>query len=114
MEAGTRIEGGEVVKANLTGQVVYLSGKISNDPDFKRKFKEWEMHVFSLGARKVLNPAHLPDGWDYDEYMEHCMVMVRRCDVIALLPCWSASKGAQAESAYAFSIGKQVLHLSSK
>ena len=96
---------------DLIFQVVYLSGKISGDPDFKHKFLAWESHILALGASKVLNPARLPDGWAYDEYMEHCMIMVRRCDVIALLPCWSASKGAQAESAYAFSIGKRIHHL---
>lgn len=97
---------------DIAGKTVYLSGKITGDPDFKRKFKEWEMHVFSLGAGKVLNPARLPEGWEYNEYMEHCMIMVRRCEVIALLPCWRASMGAQAESAYAYSLGKTVIHLS--
>jgi nucleoside 2-deoxyribosyltransferase len=96
---------------DFTGKTVYLSDKITGDADFKRKFKEWEMHAFTLGARKVLNPATLPDGWDYDEYMEHCMIMVRRCDIVAVLPDWEDSKGARAEVAYALALGKPVKKL---
>ncbi len=96
---------------NIKDKTVYLSGKITGDPDFKHKFLGWESIVIDMGASKVRNPARLPDGWDYDEYMEHCMIMVRRCDLVAVLPDWEDSKGARAEVAYALSLGKPVKRL---
>lgn len=96
---------------DITGKTVYLSGKITGDLVFKTKFEKWAWRVFSLGAHKVLNPATLPDGWEYDEYMEHCMLMVRRCDIVVVLPDWEDSKGARAEVAYALAIGKPVKRL---
>ena len=96
---------------DITGKVVYLSGKITGDLVFKTKFRTWAIHVLSGGARKVLNPASLPDGWEYDEYMEHCMIMVRRCDIVAVLPDWEDSKGARSEVAYAVALGKPIKKL---
>jgi len=96
---------------DITGKVIYLSGKITGCHIFKRKFSEWALRILVLGARKVLNPATLPDGWEYDEYMEHCMIMVRRCDIVAVLPDWEESKGARSEVAYALALGKPVKKL---
>ena len=96
---------------DLTGKVVFLSGKITGDHLFKRKFSEWALRLLIRGACKVLNPATLPDGWEYDEYMEHCMIMVRRCDIVAVLPDWEISKGARSEVAYALALGKPVKKL---
>lgn len=100
-----------VKQPDLTGKVVYLSGKITGDLVFKTKFEKWAWRVFSLGALKVLNPATLPDGWEYDEYMEHCLIMVRRCDIVAVLPDWEDSKGARSEVAYALALGKPIKKL---
>lgn len=97
------------MKAAVKGKIVYLSGSISADPDYKKKFNSAALLVRIAGAKKVLNPVELPHGWDYDEYMEHCMLMVRRCDVIVLLPCWTESPGAKAEKAYAESLRRLVV-----
>jgi hypothetical protein len=96
---------------DLAGKVIYLSGKITGDLVFKTKFKTWAIRILSRGARKVLNPASLPDGWEYDEYMEHCMIMVRRCDIVAVMPDWEDSKGARSEVAYALALGKPIKKL---
>ena len=98
-------------QSDIIGKTVYLSGKITGDPVFKRKFMLWSFRVFAMGASKVLNPTMLPDGWEYDEYMEHCMIMVRRCDIVAVLPDWEDSPGARAEVAYALAMEKPVKKL---
>jgi hypothetical protein len=93
------------------GSVVYLSGAISSDPDFHGKFARAERTVLEAGAKRVLNPAIFPAGWEYDEYMEHCMIMVRRAQVIVMLPCWDRSPGAKAELAYAASLKRRIVFL---
>lgn len=94
------------------GSVVYLSGAISSDPEFKAKFDFWGRRLLAAGAKRVLNPAQLPAGWEYGEYMEHCLVMVRRATLLVMLPCWRQSPGARAEKAYAESLKVPVIDLS--
>lgn len=98
------------MKEKVNGKVVYLSGAISSDPDFKRKFECAAQAIRVAGAKTCLNPATLPDNLgDYEAYMEHCILMVRRADVLVMLPCWTASPGAQAERAYALSLRRTVI-----
>lgn len=97
--------------SKFCGASVYISGSISKDPDFKAKFDRWHDHVMTLGARRCLNPTIFPLGWEYSEYMEHCLIMVRHADVIAMLPCWEVSNGAKAELAYARRLGRTVVFL---
>ena len=101
------------MNSTLIGKVVYISGAITADPDFKLKFNRAAEAVRAAGARLCLNPAELPENWgDYEAYMEHCMLMVRRSEAIVMLPCWSNSPGARAERAYAESLRRPVLELS--
>jgi len=93
------------------GKVVYISGSISLDPNFKEKFRRAAMSVMDAGAKRCLNPAELPAGWDYGEYMDHCMLMVRRSEVLVMLPCWRSSPGAKAEKAFAESLRLTVVEL---
>ncbi len=95
----------------LKNKTVYLSGSISADPDYREKFRKAAEKVLAAGAKRCLNPAIFPDGWEYHEYMEHAFVMLRRSEVIAMLPCWISSPGAIAEKAYAESIKMPVIQL---
>jgi hypothetical protein len=87
------------------GPVVYLSGPMSGLKDFGRKaFSEAETILKKRGYR-VLNPAWLPGGMRYDQYMAISMSMLQQADIICLLPGWKKSKGANAEYALAKSLG---------
>lgn len=83
------------------GKTVYIAGAISSDPNYKAKFAAAKAHLLANGAARVLNPAELPDGWTYQEYMAHCMLMVQRAEMIIPLADWARSPGAIAEVGYA-------------
>lgn len=83
------------------GKIVYIAGAVTSDPNYKAKFAAAKEHLLANGAARVLNPAELPDGWTYQEYMAHCMLMVQRAEMIVPLYDWARSPGAIAEVAYA-------------
>lgn len=84
---------------------VYISGKITGDDDYKEKFKKAEERLRSKGYA-VMNPAILPDGFGYKEYMWICLAMLDVCDAIYMLNDWYDSRGAIEEYQNALSMGK--------
>lgn len=99
------------MKDKITGKSIYISGAISSDPDYKRKFDFWENLVLLNGASRCINPTNLlkPIGHTYEEYMEVDLIFVRRCEMILMLPCYKNSPGAKAELAFAQSLKKEVV-----
>lgn len=79
------------------GKTVYIAGAISSDPNYKAKFAAAKAHLLANGAARVINPAELPDGWTYQEYMAHCILMVQRAQMIIPLTDWHTSPGAKVE-----------------
>ena len=85
----------------------YLSGGISNDPDYKKKFKKAERQVKKLGY-EVVNPAEiglkqLPGESDEKQLLP--------CDAIFMLPLWTLSRGARIERYIAGEKGIDVYYL---
>lgn len=60
---------------------IYLSGKITGDADYKSKFNSMSEKLKALGYA-VSNPAVLPDGFDYEDYMKIDLCALSICDVI--------------------------------
>ena len=90
------------------GKTVYIAGAISSDPNYKAKFAAAKAQLLASGAARVLNPAELPEGWAYQEYMAHCMLMVQRAEMIVALAGWQQSPGATAEIYYARACGVRI------
>lgn len=88
---------------------VYLSGQITGDPDYVEKFKAMAIELADKGF-KVMNPAVLPDGFQYEDYMQICASMVMVCDAIYLMPCWQESPGAMMEKQVAVAMNKQIIY----
>lgn len=87
---------------------VYLSGKITGDPNYKAKFSSMTDELLSYGYT-VFNPAVLPDGFEYEDYMTLDLQILSKCDAIFLLRDWKNSPGANREYEEASKLGLMIL-----
>ena len=87
---------------------VYLSGKITGDAGYRQKFEAVQNELTSYGY-VVFNPAVLPDGFEYEDYMSLDLLILSRCDAIYLLRDWKNSPGAKRELEEAKRLGLQIL-----
>ncbi|MCR4822219.1 MAG: DUF4406 domain-containing protein [Treponema sp.] len=88
---------------------VYISGKITGDENYKTKFSKIEEEILSYGYT-VFNPAVLPAGFDYEDYMDIDLLALSRCDAIFLLKDWESSPGARRELEEAKALGLQIMN----
>jgi hypothetical protein len=88
--------------------ILYLSGRVTSDPDYKRKFDAAETQLKEKG-HIVLNPAVMPIGLkEYDDYIRISLAMLCAADGIVMLPGWKKSKGARIELRDALKAGKKI------
>lgn len=95
-----------------TGKIVYLSGKITDNPNYKSEFACAELFLVQMGYM-VLNHARLgqlSNNLTYEQYMQICYRLVDIADIIFMVSGWQKSKGANAELSYAKSLGKKVMY----
>lgn len=93
-----------------TGKIVYLSGKITDNENYKKDFAAAELFLVQMGYM-VLNPVRLGElskNLTYEQYMQICYRLVDIADIIFMVSGWQKSKGANAELSYAKSLGKEV------
>lgn len=91
-------------------KVVYISGPMTGMKNLnKLAFFEAETRLQAAGF-SVMNPAKLPDGLSYNQYMQIDMVMLGQCSAIYMLKGHENSKGALAELQYARSVGFEEYH----
>ena len=86
---------------------IYIAGKIKGDPDYKAKF-EAAAEAYEKKGYTVLNPAWMPEGMLPADYMRICFAMIDTADVVAFLPGYQLSAGAELELQYCFYIDKDV------
>lgn len=90
---------------------IYISGKITGNPKYKKQFALAERELKARGYETV-NPARLcdfmPASTTYSEYMRVCFLLIEMCDAVFLIGEWIDSKGAKAEFTYAHALGKKV------
>lgn len=87
---------------------LYISGPISNDPDYKTKFESVATEL--KGKYEILSPLFIQAALNWEEYMEIDIAMVKVCDVIYMMKNWEQSKGATVEHAMAQALGKEIIY----
>jgi hypothetical protein len=98
--------------AGGTRMIVYLSGKITGNDNYRNNFAKAEYWV-RLKGHKVINTAKVGDSLPeltYEQYMQIDYKLIEIADCVCMIKGWQTSKGAKAELAYAKSIGKKVIY----
>lgn len=87
---------------------IYLSGKITDCPDYKEKFAAEEKRLKALG-HDIFNPCIFPAFMEYEQYMSLDLMALNFMDAIFLMDNWENSKGAKREKLEAEKLGLKVL-----
>lgn len=90
---------------------IYIAGKITGNPDYKKQFNKVETKLIEKG-HSVMNPAWLKDGKDfqYHDYMTVTEAMQKVCEAVVFLPNWKESEGAQTEHARAIVRDQKIFY----
>lgn len=92
--------------------LIYISGRIRDNPEHKNDFLEAE-HWLRKKGFKAINPSNLDTTFPdltYQQYMSIDYKLIEMSDGIFMLHDWEKSKGACAELSYAKSLGKKVIY----
>lgn len=90
---------------------IYIAGKITGDPEYRKKFACAARQVEEFG-HIALNPAELPEGLKPEEYMRICFAMLDAADEMWYLADAADSPGAFLEVQYCRYVNKRVRRLS--
>lgn len=93
---------------------IYISGAISNNPNFKEDFEGAEDYLNKeFPNAEIINPAlvnsRLPKSTTHEEYMRMSFCMLDMCDSIFMIDGWQKSCGASQEYGYALAKDKIIL-----
>lgn len=93
-------------------KTIYISGKISGDPFYKDKFKRAKEQLLNDPKVNwiVINPAELPEGFTYEQYMRIDNALLKECDAIFMLRDWYESPGAGKEFLLANRLCKDIIY----
>lgn len=90
-------------------KTVYLAGKITGDERYRSKFRA-ASKMLELAGFAVLNPAVLPEGFEYAAYIRISAAMLTECDAACFLSDWEESPGARDEFELAKATGKEIFY----
>jgi hypothetical protein len=88
---------------------LYVSGRISGDPDYLSKFMDAVYELVKAGYEDIINPccyASADDDWN--TAMRKTLSVMLTCGGVALLPDWEESRGAKIEARLAVNLGLEV------
>ena len=87
---------------------IYIAGRITGDPHYKRKFRKAEK-ILARKGYSVMNPACLTDYPDFTwhDFMDVTSAMQEVCEAVYFLPDWNISRGAMVEYYKAEMLGQK-------
>lgn len=93
---------------------IYISGSISNNPNYKEDFERAEDYLQrEYPNAEIINPAlvnsYLPKSTTHEEYMKMSFCMLDMADAIFMIDGWENSCGARQEYGYALAKDKIIL-----
>ena len=93
---------------------IYISGGITNVPNFMERFAEAENRLRNAYPKaEVINPAlvnsNLPKSTTHEQYMKMSFLMLDMADYVYMLNNWRESCGASQEYGYALAKGKVIM-----
>lgn len=93
---------------------IYISGSISNNPNYKEDFERAEDYLQrEYPSAEIINPAlvnsFLPKSTTHEQYMRMSFCMLDMCDSVYFISGYENSKGACMELGYALAKGKTIL-----
>lgn len=94
------------------GKIVYLSGKIVGNDNYKAEFKCAELFLKQMGYI-VINSSEVHEaveGLTCEQYMQIYYKLMDISDIVFMVSGWQDSKSANAELVYAKSLGKKVMY----
>ena len=91
---------------------IYISGPITNDPQYIPKFKAAKEKLSAQGF-EVLSPAEIisPDPYrTWEDYMAQAIFIMLQADRVYMLNNWKRSTGARLEHELAILLGKLTMY----
>ena len=98
-------------------QRYYISGPIRGVEDYEARFAAAAEYIREKLEGVPVNPVHLAKmmpldgGFERNDYLDIDIQILLKCDMIAMLPGWEDSPGANAEWGAAIGADKDVLYL---
>lgn len=92
---------------------LYVAGPMSGLPEYNYPAFHEAAAALRDAGYEVLNPAESdrPTSDPWQAFMRDAIGMLIQCDAVALLPGWSASRGARLEAHLAKELGLRVQSL---
>lgn len=91
----------------------YISGAITDDPNYMEKFAKAQEYLETQGY-EVINPAlinsNLPKSTTWKEYMDISMRLIEMCDTAFFMRGWEKSCGANREYGWAIAKGLDMMY----
>lgn len=91
-------------------KTIYLAGPMTGIPEFNKPAFNAKAEELQQEGYIVLNPAALPNGLKWEEYMYICIPMLSVAEEIYMLKGWENSKGALIEHKEAWAQGMDVIY----
>ena len=91
---------------------IYISGGITNVPDYKDNFDRAEERLKREHPNaEIINPTMivLPESCTHDDYMNIDFMLLDLADAIYMIDGWEDSRGANREYGYARATDKMIL-----